>query len=194
MPLTKLATVDRRQGQTDRARERFERAIVITERVQGPDHPDLLWMLLPYARHLRLAGETDEGLEVLERARDIAERSFGTAHLETARVVEGLGYHYYGLQDYDTDLRHFDRAREIREQIFGAGHRALGWNSYDRACILALKGDRPAAIESLREAVAVGWASDLVLSDDDLDSLRGDPEFEALVGEVRGRLGLPASG
>lgn len=129
----------------------------------------------------------------LERARAIAERSFGTAHVETARVVEGFGYHYYGLEDYAAALRHFDRAREIREQVFGAGHLALGWNSYDRACILALKGDRPAAIESLREAVAVGWATDRIFSDGDLDSLRGDPAFDAVVEEVRERLGLPAS-
>jgi non-specific serine/threonine protein kinase/serine/threonine-protein kinase len=194
LPLTMLATVDGRQGETDRALERFERAIAISERVQGPDHPDLLWILVPYARYLRLAGETDRGLAILERARAIAERSFGTAHVETARVAEGFGYHYYGLQDYDEALRHFDRGYEIREQVFGAGHRALGWSRYDRACVLALKDDRPAAIESLREAVAVGWASDFILSDDDLDSLRGDPDFEALVEEVRGRLGLPASG
>jgi len=194
MPLTELAIVDRRQGKADRAREKFERAIAITEGVQGPDHPDLVWMLLPYARHLRLTGEIDEGLEMLERARAIAERSFGTVHLETARVIEGFGYHYYGLKDFDTALRYFDRAREIREQLFGAGHRALGWNSYDRACILALMGDPPAAIESLRQALAVGWASDRIFSDHDLDSLRGDPDFEVLVDEVRGRLVLATSG
>ena len=163
-------------------------------RFQGEEHPVLVWMLLPYARHLRLVGEADRGLATLERARALAERSFGTDHGETARVIEGFGYHYYGLQDFDAALRHFELAREIREQVFGAGHLALGWNSYDRACILALKGDRTAAIESLREALAVGWATDRIFSDGDLDSLRGDPAFEALAEEVRGRLGLPPSG
>jgi tetratricopeptide (TPR) repeat protein len=187
MPLTKLATVDRRQGEIGRARERFERAIAITERVQGPDHPDLVWMLLPFARHVRLTGEADQALEMLERAQDIAERSFGIDHVETARVVESFGYHYYGLQDYDVALQYFDRGREIRERVFGAGHGALGWSWYDRACILALKGERAAALEALREAVAVGWAKDLIFSDSDLDSLRGDPDFEAIVDEVRTR-------
>jgi tetratricopeptide (TPR) repeat protein len=184
LPLTKLAEIDLREGETDRARVRLERAIETVERVQGPDHPDLVWTLLPYARCLRLAGEAEAGLETLKRSMAIAESSYGHLHVETARVVEGFGYHFYGLRDFDAALRYFGRAREIREKVFGAGHRALGWNSYDHACVLALKGDRAAALEALREAVAVGWSSDLIVSDDDLDSLRGDPAFEAIVEEA----------
>ena len=132
--------------------------------------------------------EVEDAFALLERAQAIAESSYGVAHLETARVVEGLGYHHYGLRDYDQALRYFNRGYEIRREVFGAGHRALGWSCYDRACVLALKGERAAAIEALQEAVAVGWASDLILSDGDLDTLRGDPEFGAILDEVRTRL------
>jgi len=187
-PLTELAILDLRQGAPERARRRFEKAIDIVERAQGPEHPDLVWMLLSYSRCLRLAGEVDGALTSLQRARAIAEGSYGAVHVETARVVEGFGYHFYGLRDYDEALRHFNRAYEIRLQVFGAGHRALGWNCYDRACVLALKGDRPAAIESLLEAVAVGWANARMFSDNDLDSLRADPEFEKMAGVIRTRL------
>jgi tetratricopeptide (TPR) repeat protein len=185
LPLTKLAIIDRRQGEADLARHRFETAINIVERVQGQDHPDLVWMLVPYSRCLRLAGEIEDARAAIERAVAIAEGSYGAIHVETARAVEGLAYHYYGLRDYGEALRHFDHAYEIRARVFGAGHRALGWNCYDRACVLALKGDRHAAVEALREAVAVGWASDLLFSDDDLDSLRGDLEFQAVADRVR---------
>ena len=44
------------------------RIIDVLEQAQGPDHPDLLWMLVPYARALRLAGEVEAGLQALERA------------------------------------------------------------------------------------------------------------------------------
>ena len=125
-------------------------------------------------------------LALLRRALGIAESSYGTTHLETALVVEGFGYHFYGLRDYDEALRHFDRAYEIRVRVVGAGHRALGWNRYDRACVLALGGDPRGAIESLREAVAVGWANALLLSDDDLDSLRSRPGVR---GDCRGGSG-----
>jgi serine/threonine protein kinase/tetratricopeptide (TPR) repeat protein len=187
MPLVQLAIIDRRQGNAEAARLGFEKAIGIVERFLGRDHPDLVWILIPYARHLRRAGDIEGGLASLERALAIAERVYGTVHLETARVVEGLGYHHYGLRHYDEALRQFDRAYEIRKQVFGSGHRALGWNRYDRACVAALGGRRRAAIESLREAVAVGWADNLILSDGDLDPLRGDPDFERIVEEVRSK-------
>jgi serine/threonine protein kinase/tetratricopeptide (TPR) repeat protein len=188
IPLSKLAVVDRRQGEAERARTELERAIEIAESAQGEDHADLVWILLPYSRSLRLGGEVERALEVLERARDIAERSLGPVHLETARVVEGFGYHYYGLRDFDRALEYFEEGRRIREQIFGPAHPALGWSSYDRACLLALKGDREAALESLREAVDLGWANVLIFTDGDLESLRADPGFEELVEVVRGRL------
>jgi non-specific serine/threonine protein kinase/serine/threonine-protein kinase len=191
LPLTQLATLDLRQGDTDRARERLEDALAILERVQGTEHPDLLWTLVPYARCLRLSGDVDGGIETLERAKKIAEAALGTRHLETVRVIEGFGYHFYGVGDYDESLRHFQRAHEIRQEIFGAGHRALGWNSYDRACVLALQGRPAAALEALREAVGVGWASPLIATDDDLDSLRGDPGFEAIVEQVMAKVPTP---
>jgi serine/threonine protein kinase/tetratricopeptide (TPR) repeat protein len=191
LPLTYLATLDIRQGETDRARQRLERALAILERVQGAKHPDLVWTLLTYARCLRLSGDVDAGLRTLERAKEIAEAAFGANHLETARVIEGFGYHFYGLGEYDEALRYFERGREIQEKVFGAGHPALGWNSYNRACLLALQGRRAAALQTLREAVAVGWANPLIATDDDLESLRGAPEFEAIVEEVMARVREP---
>ena len=40
----------------------------------------------------------------------------------------------------------------------------------------------------LREAIAAGWVRTRIFDDPDLDSLRGDPQFEALVAEVEERL------
>lgn len=55
---------------------------------------------------------------------------------------------------------------------------------YNLACLEAVQGRRDSALEALRNAVAArpdvaGWARD----DDDLESLRDDPEFRALVGD-----------
>ena len=55
---------------------------------------------------------------------------------------------------------------------------------YNLACLEAVQGRRDNALEALRKAVAArpdvaNWARD----DDDLESLRGDPKFRALVGD-----------
>jgi len=75
----------------------------------------------------------------------------------------------------------------MREEIFGAGHAATGWNLYDQACILALSGDPTAALDTLRLALDTGWANDRIEKDDDFDTLRGTPQFEAILEEVRSR-------
>jgi hypothetical protein len=54
---------------------------------------------------------------------------------------------------------------------------------FDRACLLALSGDRDAALRSLGDAVAIDPAvRERAAQEDDLASLRGDVEFEALIG------------
>jgi len=108
--------------------------------------------------------------------------------VDVARIVEAFGFHHYQKGEYDEALRWYRRALGIREKIFGAGHVATGWNLYDQACILALAGDPSAALTTLRRALDCGWASGRIFEDDDLDSLHDDPEFAAILEEVRGRI------
>lgn len=55
--------------------------------------------------------------------------------------------------------------------------------SYNVACLLALEGERDQAIELLQRAFRVGFARrDWVEQDPDLESLRSDPRFQAMVG------------
>ena len=59
---------------------------------------------------------------------------------------------------------------------------------YNLACVAALRNERAAALLSLRRAVDAGWTFAWIATDPDLESLHGDPEFEAIVEEVRSRL------
>ncbi len=54
---------------------------------------------------------------------------------------------------------------------------------------MASLGKRGEALDHLRKAVGLGWAERDVLTDTTLDSLRGDPEFEAIVAEVKKQIG-----
>jgi len=188
MPLRNLAMLDRQEGNYGLARTRIERALAIGESALGEEHPDLVWVLSVYARVLHNQGDTDGSLALLERTLRIAEKSLGPVHVEVARTFEMLGFHYYQSHDYERALHQYRRGFEMREQIFGPNHAALGWNLYDQACILALSGDTTGALSTLRRALGCGWANARIFDDDDLDSLRGDPAFEAIVDEVRGRL------
>jgi quercetin dioxygenase-like cupin family protein len=74
------------------------------------------------------------------------------------------------------------RAREILAEGLEA-HSESPTLHYNLACLEAVEGKRDRALGALRMAIGArpdvaNWARD----DDDLASLRGDPEFEALVG------------
>jgi non-specific serine/threonine protein kinase/serine/threonine-protein kinase len=188
MPLTQLAMLDRRDRNLEGAGERFARALAIGERALGPDHPNLIWTLGPYALLMLNRGDAEGAHATLERALQIAEKAYGPSHVSVAGTVEMFGFHYYQKGEYDEALRWYRRALGIREEIFGAGHPATGWNLYDQSCILALNGEPEAALATLRRALEVGWANARIFEDDDFDSLKGDPEFDAILEEVRARL------
>lgn len=57
---------------------------------------------------------------------------------------------------------------------------------YNLACSLALCKKRPAAIQSLRKAVSLGYDDvDWMLQDPDLEILKTDPEFLNLLGQLK---------
>jgi serine/threonine protein kinase/tetratricopeptide (TPR) repeat protein len=187
-PLTKLAMLDREGKDYVSGGARFERAIAIGERALGPDHPDLVWTLGPYALLLLNRGDVQDARATLDRALQIAEETYGPRHLDVARTVELFGFHFYQQHEYDEALRWYGRGLEMRKKIFGPGHVATGWNLYDQACLLALSGDPTTALETLHLALDTGWANSRIEKDDDLDTLRDNPEFQEILDEVRSRL------
>jgi tetratricopeptide (TPR) repeat protein len=57
---------------------------------------------------------------------------------------------------------------------------------YNLACSLALCKRRPAALQSLRKAVSLGYDDvDWMLQDPDLEILKPDPEFQQLLGQLK---------
>jgi serine/threonine protein kinase/tetratricopeptide (TPR) repeat protein len=188
MALQLLGEVDRREGDLEAARDRLEQALLIRERALGKEHPDLVWVLRPYGHTLRDLGEIDEAGQQLRRAVALAERSLGPVHFDVARSVGALGYHEYRLGNYDVARQHFARALEIHRAVFGGHHYWVGRLYSDLLCMDALLGDRDQAIESFRQMLDTEFLWQGLVDDPDLASLRGDPEFEALMTEYTRRL------
>jgi beta-lactamase regulating signal transducer with metallopeptidase domain/cytochrome c-type biogenesis protein CcmH/NrfG len=94
-----------------------------------------------------------------------------------------LGKELLDVESYDLSVKAYQGAidREYRTST------AL----YNQACAYALSGNRKAALEDLSKALAAGFDQpDLFRTDDDLDSLRDDPEFVRLSREAKD-LALP---
>jgi serine/threonine protein kinase/tetratricopeptide (TPR) repeat protein len=186
-PLTELGRLHYQDGEYDEARGLFEQALEIRERTLGADHPDVQWVLRPYAALYRAQGDSARALELLERALELAERAYGPDHPEVARILGAIVFTIY-RDDLEGARRLNQRSLEIRLRVFGPEHRFTGVAYYNLACISALAGNRDEALAAFRQALDTGWSWAGVEEDPDLDSLRGDPEFEAMQDELKARL------
>jgi hypothetical protein len=82
-----------------------------------------------------------------------------------------------------------ERALAIQRRALGPRHPVVGRSLYNLACLDALRGEGEVALDRLREALDAGWAHPVIFEDPDFEALRGDPRFEAIVAEVKERVG-----
>ncbi|HEV3021770.1 MAG TPA: tetratricopeptide repeat protein, partial [Pirellulales bacterium] len=124
-----------------------------------------------------LPGRTEEAINMLDRALEICP-DFVPARAGRAVLLARTGQRDAALADVRQSLSHAPQPITI----------------YQAACAYALVsegdgGDRREALRLLAAALSSGFGREFVASDHDLDSLRGDDEFERLVSKV-----TPASG
>ncbi|MDD8027888.1 MAG: transglutaminase-like domain-containing protein [Acidobacteriota bacterium] len=108
------------------------------------------------------------------------EEQFQAANKDLARCVEA---------------RNWTGALDVLERQLGLADR-IGNPSikadvlYNKACYLALSGQKARAIAAAREAVKAGFTDyEKYAADSDLDSLRPDPEFKAFLADIKARYG-----
>ncbi|HET7436547.1 MAG TPA: tetratricopeptide repeat protein, partial [Thermoanaerobaculia bacterium] len=104
------------------------------------------------------------------------ERSITQKYPDSGRAWFNLGYTALQARDFPTALDSFQRAidRDYKR----------GTSSYNMACAYALRGDKDSAFAWLNKARETGFdLADYLDDDEDLDSLHGDPRYDALVRE-----------
>lgn len=171
------------------ARSYLERALAIRTQALGPDHPDVTMTLLPLANVNRLSGDHETSRRLLERALQIEEKAFGPDDLQVAYVSTFLARSAYDCGRLADSRRICERATAILQLPAMPRNPYFYKSLYNLACVAALTSEREKALKLLREAVEGGFPFPIMVEDPDLDSLRGDPKFEAILAEVRKRLG-----
>ena len=96
----------------------------------------------------------------------------------STEVIELLGSHYTKVGRITDGLK-MDRRLVKLEPSNATAH-------YNLACSLALTRRRTAALRSLRQAVELGYSDfDWMTQDPDLDPLKADPAFTALLNQLK---------
>jgi non-specific serine/threonine protein kinase/serine/threonine-protein kinase len=161
----------------------------------GGSQPDSLHKAkvnLNYAVTLSLLGSSEQALPYAERAVAIWEKLGGP---ENREYFGSLGM----LSSVLTDTGDYARARELLERALEAGQtsKAVGADLpatlYMLARVHALDGEKEKALERLRQSIGKGFFDSYMLTDEGFESLRGVPEYEAILEEIERKLAAERS-
>ena len=99
----------------------YQRALAISERLQGPDHPNTASNLNNLAVLYMNHGKYEQAEPLLQRAVAIRERVLGRDHPDTAQSFDNLATLYYQWK-FEQAEPFYQRALAIRERVLGPDH------------------------------------------------------------------------
>jgi tetratricopeptide (TPR) repeat protein len=152
---------------------RHEEAAVLTERAieaNGDDYNTYI----PYMLTLERLGRKKESEHVRARMTKVLRQQLElVAEDVRARILLACNLAYTG--EPEESVRYLQTAVALRPND--------GNTLYNAACTYGVLGKKSEALETLRKAVAAGYANiNWIARDSDLDCLHDDPEFQKLVG------------
>jgi eukaryotic-like serine/threonine-protein kinase len=117
-----LGALAHRQEEYEDARDFFARALAISEKALGPDHPDVARSLNGLGVVAEAQGKEEDARDFLERALAITEKALGPDHPDVARWLYNLGRVAWQQAEYEEARKLFERALAIREKALGPDH------------------------------------------------------------------------
>jgi tetratricopeptide (TPR) repeat protein len=182
--VTGLGNLHRDLGEFEEARRLYERSFRIIESSgTGTAWGVSDWPLGTTVRNLaqvhRYLGNHDVALSLYERVLAIEEKELDPDHPDRARTAMHMALMMVALGRSAEAESWVPRADAIYEKQ----DHPIGRILYLKARYHALKGEREPALVFLHQALGAGFGLHRMARDPDLASLRGTPEFEALLKE-----------
>jgi len=150
-----LGSVLHYRGESEKARPWLDRALRQREAALGPDHPDLVPLLIDIAGLHYSEGELARARSLFERALRLSETALGPEHPDVAQSLDDLAVVLGTLGEYEPALRRHERALAIREKTLGPDHPAVGVSLINVAAIRERLGDFDAALALYRRALEI---------------------------------------
>lgn len=144
-----------RLGAYTPAQPYLERALVISERVFGADHPGTATSLNNLAALYRDQGNYGAALPLYERALAIWEQVLDADRSATATSLNNIALLYRDQGNYRVAQSYAERALTIREQFLGTDHPATAGSLSTLARIYYAQGNYGAALPLYERALAV---------------------------------------
>jgi non-specific serine/threonine protein kinase/serine/threonine-protein kinase len=194
--MNNLASTLTSDGRYAEAERLLRAALEAKQRVLGPEHPSTLSTMSALATNVLHQKRYAEAERLHRQALSGQLRVLGPENGSTLMTQSLLAMSLVQLGRYDEADRLLEDTIGVQRRVLGPDDANTAASIYNLAIVKVNRGDRVEAFRLLSEAVTHGLSPSDSLGlekDPDLESLHGDPRFDALVGEVRSRVTAAAN-
>jgi tetratricopeptide (TPR) repeat protein len=163
-------------------------AIELEKRVLGPEHPDTLNGMMNLGVIMRRMGRYAEAEKIYRETLVIHTRVLGPEHPDTLVLRDSLAIAIAKQKRYQEAEAIYEETLVVIRRVFGPNHPTTATSVYNIACLEAVQGHHDRALSLLNNALEHGLNGNIAMgieSDEDLQSLHGDPRFAALVARAK---------
>jgi len=153
--LNQLGQYAQGRAELQRARSYYERALAISEKVYGPDHPNVAIRANNIGQILKDQGDLAGALEWTRRALAIDEKVYGPDHPKVAIFANNIGQILKDQGDLAGAQEWAQRALAIDEKAYGPDHPTVAIRANNIGQILQDQGDLAGALEWTQRALAI---------------------------------------
>jgi len=139
----------------DEALEWYQKALEISEKVLGKEHPSTATTYNNIAGVYSRQGDYPKALEWYQKALEIHEKVLGKEHPSTATTYNNIAEVYYSQGDYPKALEWCHKALEIHEKVLGKEHPDTATIYNNIAGVYDSQGDYPKALEWYQKALEI---------------------------------------
>ena len=181
MSMVNLGGIYLDSGRYEESEAVYRDLLILHRSSLGDDHPETLATMGNLAQVLAKRGETDEAEQRFRETLEAQARVLGPANPDRILILINLA-DMYRENGRAADARPlYAEARAVYADRFGDDHRATLEVGYKLTRALALIGQSDQAIVLLSELVRNGFPGESFASERELDSLRNEPDFLALL-------------
>jgi serine/threonine-protein kinase len=163
-------------------------AIDIEKRVLGPEHPDTLNGMMNLGVIMRRMRRYAEAEKIYRETLAIHSRVLGPEHPDTLVLRDSLAIAIAKQKRYQEAEELDEETLVVIRRVFGPNHPTTAGSIYNIACLEAVQGHHDRALSLLNDALDHGLNANVAMgieSDEDLQSLHGNPRFADLVARAK---------
>ena len=164
--LSYFAGLYEKTGAFVKALELYNKALGISEKVQGVEHLNTAAIYNNIGRVYHHQGDYSKSLDYHQKALKIWKKVLGDEHPDVATSYNNIGCAYYAKGENYKSLEYHQKALKIREKVLGHEHPKVALSYNNKGSVYFSQGDYSKALQCYQKALMI-WKK--VLGDEHPD-------------------------